>query len=115
MEKNTLQHKELAQSRPSGTTAVVAYQPSTYAEISNIIIANTTGSAVDYSLYLDQDGTTYDETTTLAFGISLPANSTTIWDLERSIPIFSTGAFAVQTSSANALNFSIYGHEKVQQ
>lgn len=115
MRNNTLQNKELAQNRPDGTSATQVYQPDNYAEISVITITNTTASAVDYSMYIDQNGTTYDESTAIAFSVELPANSTTIWDLENPIPLFSNGNLAIQSSVADALNFSIYGHEKVQR
>lgn len=103
---------ELAQSRPSGTSATQVYQPTKKATIKNIYICNTTASAVDASIYLDYNGTTYDQSTALFYSVEIAANATVVID-EQSIPITSQGNLAVQTSTADGLTFTFYGMEKI--
>ena len=66
---------QLAQSRPSGTSAVTLFSATLGAEVTALVIANTTGTAATYSSYHDNTGTTYSEATALAFGVSLAANT----------------------------------------
>lgn len=103
----------LAQSRPSGTSAVSAYAPLARikALITQIVVCNTTGGSVNLSIYLDADGTTYDQTTALYYTVALAANSTLLIPFTNGLPIANPGNLAVQTSSANALTFSIIGLE----
>lgn len=100
----------LAQNRPSGTSAVTGYtKPSNLpVTINNIVICNTTGSAVSYSVYICKNGTTYDQTTAIAYSVNIPANDTMIIDLSFTLDTAS-GTIGVQSSSANALNFTILG------
>ena len=71
-------NKQLAQIRPANTTAVSAYSPAANVrtEIKRIVICNTTGSAVTFQLFLDDNGTIYDQTTALFYDVSLAADST---------------------------------------
>ncbi len=100
----------VAQSRPSDTTTVSVYSPDTgdVMEIIAINVANTSAAAVNYRVFHDEDGTTYDESTALYFDVSLAANTTDT--LEPKIWMRnSSGNLAVRTSSANDLTFTIYG------
>lgn len=106
--------EELVQSRPSGTSATQAYQPDARAVVNIVYICNTTASAADASLYIDWNGTTYDQSTALFYGVEIPANSTTVID-EQMIPLTSQSNLAVQTSIANALTFTVYGKDKVRR
>jgi len=102
----------LAQSRPSGTTAVTAYTASIRTEITLIYIANTTGSPAAYSVYHDDGGTTFDATTALHEANSLAANtSTTIRasDLGGGVTVNAGGSLGIKTGTSNALTFSVYG------
>lgn len=105
--------RQLAQSRPSGTSAVSVFSSgvNSKATITSIVVANTTAGAVDYSLYLDKDGTTYDQTTALFYTISLAARASIVLEFILGLPldVGTAGNFAVQTSSANALTFTING------
>jgi hypothetical protein len=100
----------LAQSRPSGTSAVSAYSPSYETVIRSIVVCNQGGTTPSFSIYLDDDGTTYDETTALFWSVPLAANETVIidagWDMTNS-----AGNLAVQTSIANDVTFTIFGDE----
>lgn len=108
----TLTEKQLAQNRPSGTTAVSIYTPpaSTKTIITTVMICNTTALPAAYSLYHDDDGTTYNESTALAFTVTLAANSWVAVEV-RICSNSATANIAVQTSIANALTFTFYGME----
>jgi hypothetical protein len=111
--------KLLAQIRPSGTTAVQAYQSPPAAaskglrtEIMTIFVCNTTGSAVNFSLYHHDSGTTYNQTTALYYSVSLAANTTQKIECQTAnggLAIKPGGTLGVQSSTADALNFSVYG------
>lgn len=107
--------KQLAQVRPGVTTPVSAYSPGANIEtqITAIIICNTTGAPASFSLYHDDNGTTYDADTQLYPAIPVAANDSVTLTFERGwFMNDSTGNFAVQSSVADALNFTISGLEK---
>lgn len=106
----SLEIRELVQSRPDGTSAVQIYSPSKLAYITNIFIVNHTGSAVDVSIYLDKNGTTYDANTIRY--IENVAAKTTVVISDIRIPITSDGNLAVQVSTADAVTFTFDGMEK---
>ncbi|MGE0373173.1 MAG: hypothetical protein AB7Q01_14995 [Gammaproteobacteria bacterium] len=103
----------LAQSRPPGATAVNAYSPPTskIAVLSKVIIANTTGSAADASIYIDADGSTYDETTAILFGKSIGANDSESIEFEDGLELNEDGTIGVQTGTNDALTFTVLGRE----
>ena len=113
MKDTIFQQKQLAQSRPSGTSAASIYNPARNAMMETVAVANTTGSAAALSIYHDVDGTTYDQTTALFYSVSLAANSTYLIQFEHPIPIPADSNIAVQTDTGNALTFTIYGEERI--
>ncbi len=102
----------LAQSRPGNTSAISVYSPpaSTRAEILNIIVCNTTSASHDFRIFLDADGTTYNETTALFWDIPVPGESTLQigagWWMNKS-----SGNLAVRTDTASAFTFTVFGAE----
>jgi len=103
---------QLAQVRPSGTTATLAYTPTIRTEITAIFVANTTGSAAAFSIYHDDDGSTYDATTALYEAVQVPANTTTVIRSEgvgSGICVSTGGKVAVKSGTGNALTFTFYG------
>lgn len=113
MSETTARTTLLAQVRPANTTAATAYTAgaNTRVEVKKIVIANTTSGAVTYRLFHDDDGTTYDQTTALAYDVSLPANSSHVWSAQEDdgIGLRAGGSVGVLTGTNNALTFSIYG------
>lgn len=104
--------KILGQLRPADTNAASIYSPAagTIGIISTIIVCNTTGSTAAYSIFLDDDGTTYDESTALYFGVNLAANTSD--KIQTYIPMDdSSGNIAVKTGTSSALTFSVFGTE----
>ncbi len=105
-------YRVLAQSRPGDTNAVSVYSPpaSTNAEILSIVVCNTTDASQEFRIFLDSDGTTYNETTSLFWDIPVPAESTIQidagWWLNES-----AGNLAVRTDLASAFTFTVFGAE----
>lgn len=108
-----LAYKQLGQARENSTNAVSVYSPAADTEtiFSVIVIANTSGAIATVRMFLDNDGTTYDETTTNAWDVNIPAGS--VWDREVTFTMNnSAGNFAYRSSVANALTITIWGTEK---
>jgi len=110
----------LAQTRPNATTAVLAWNSPPVqqgrglnAEITLIVVCNTTGSAANFSIFHDDGGgSVFDQTTALYYAKSLAANDTlflSIPSANSGVAIKAGGQIGVQTSVANALTFSLYG------
>ena len=101
---------QLGQTRPSNTTAVSIYSPDggEVANILDIVVCNTTSSGATFSIYHDEDGTTYDEDSALFFSVNLPGNKTVIieanWWMRDS-----DGNLAVKSGTADAINFTVNG------
>lgn len=96
--------------RPSGTTAELIFSPRTGEQVilKSLYICNLSAVDIEYSIYFDNDGATYDETTAIAFSTPIQANTTEIVEIE--IPARnSAGGLAVQTSSADDINFMLFG------
>ena len=102
----------LAQSRPANTSAATAFTASVRTEITSVVICNTTGSAATFSLYHDDDGTTFDQTTALVYAAAISANTTITVGAEgdgAGIHLTPGGSIGVQSGTSSALTFSIYG------
>ena len=79
-----------------------------------IVVTNTTASTVTYSIYHDADGSTYTDDTVLYASISLSGQATdTILLDDAPLAITNGGNLAVQSGTGNAVNFTVYGAEKV--
>jgi len=106
------QEKQLGQLRPTNTTETSIYSPAadTTAVIKTIIIANVGAGSVDAYLYCDDDGTTYDEGTSIYWGVSISNGETIILNTYLCMNN-SSGNLAVKTSSANDLTFTLFGVE----
>ncbi|MGI9405865.1 MAG: hypothetical protein ACR2O4_05800 [Hyphomicrobiaceae bacterium] len=106
----------LAQSRPANTTAVSAYSPpndTVRTEITLVTVCNTSGASAKYRIFIDDDGTTYDETTALFWDIAVAAD-TSVEILLHSKSWWmtnSSGNLAVRTDTASAFTFTVFGME----
>lgn len=103
----------LAQARPAGTAAVTAYTKASrqIVTITHIIIANTTGSSANYSLFMHTSGSTYDQTTALYYAVPLAANTSIKIDINATLEVAS-GTIGIQTGTGSALTFNIFGEVK---
>ena len=102
--------RQLAQSRPSGTSAVSAWTPTVAAPYRVVLVSicNVTTNPVDVSLFHDVDGTTYDESTALVWKHTLVAGEILCYESEIS-DYRAAGNLAVKSSVANGATFSVYG------
>ena len=105
----------LAQTRPAGTSAVLAYNSlSKITEVLMIKICNTTTSPADFSIFHDDTalGGTFDETTALHFESEVPANSTVTLSadsIRSGLVVRKQGQLGVKSSVGSALTYSFYG------
>lgn len=107
-----LHTRQLGQLRPDDTSPTSIYSPTSRDRcvVRSIIICNTTSSATTYRLFVDEDGSTYDQTTAVAYDVPIAGNTTELWQvaLYMNDP---SGNLAVQTGTANALTFTVDGED----
>lgn len=101
--------KQLAQARPANTAAVSLYSPNAGEEIVGFLfISNNSGAEALARVFLDDDGTDYDETTQMAWDVRIRPQLPPL----KIGPISmndSDGNLAVRTSVGNALTFTFMG------
>jgi hypothetical protein len=105
-----IQEKQLGQSRENSTSAVSVYSPGVgeTAIIKSLVLCNQSGSAATFRVFLDDDGSTYDENTALYWDAPLPANSTL--QIETYLPMNNNaGNLAYRSSVANAITITAGG------
>ena len=107
-----MQEKQLGQLRPANTTAASLYSPAANLTgiAKNLVVANTTAILATFRVFVDDDGTTFDETTALFFDVPLLGNTTVLIDMYSAMDD-PAGNFAVRTDTANALTFTLFGAE----
>lgn len=109
-----LQEKQLGQLRPANTTAASIYSPaiSTTAIIKTIVVCctSTSSGAKQFRIFLDDDGTTYDESTALYYDVNISNRETVTINTFIAMDD-SSGNLAVRTDTADALTFTVFGAE----
>lgn len=107
-----MQEKQLGQRRDNDTLTHSIYSPAAgvTAIVKSIVVCNTSASEATFSLFIDDDGTTYDESTTLFPDISLDAKSTVQIDTYYTMND-PTGNLAYQQGSPNAITITVFGVE----
>ena len=107
----------LGQLRPANTTAASLYSPAAnvIGIVESVHVCNQTGTAATYRIFIDNDGTTYDETTALEFDKSCPANNSAQHTFPpNGLPMADdAGNIGVRTGTANALTFTAWGYELI--
>lgn len=105
---------QLGQLRPAVTTPVSIYSPAVDIEtqLTHMIIANATFFPAKFSLYHDDDGTVYTVDTVLYPAITVNQQNAITLPLAKVFMNNSAGNLAVQTDTADALTFTLYGFEK---
>jgi len=107
---STIQEKQLGQLRPTTTSAEVLYSPAAATTWvgKSLFICNTSAAVASFSVFHDEDATTYDQTTALFYQVvTQPKETVSITSLLAGFT--STGNVAVQSSVASALTFTLYG------
>lgn len=104
--------RQLGQLRPANTTAASLYSPGTgvTTRVELIVVCNQSGSSAKYRIFMDDNGTTYDQTTALFYDILLGADQSD--SIEGSYFMDDVdGNLAVRTDTNNALTFTCFGRE----
>lgn len=108
-----LQEKQIGQANPAtGGAAVSLYSPAsgTTAIIKGLFITNVTTTEVTVSIYVDDDGTTYDSTTAIILNMNLPAGQ--FVDISTFIAMNNAnGNIAVECDTGNGATFTAFGGE----
>ena len=108
----TLQEKQLGQLRPANTTAASLYSPAVgvTAIVKALYVTNTSLVVATFRICVDDNGSTFDESTALFWDVTLNANTTL--ELYTFIAMNdSAGNIGVRTDTANALTFTAFGAE----
>jgi len=102
----------LGQLRPANTTAAALYTKSQDSKVwlDQLFICNTTGSTATYRVFVDEDGSTYDETTALYWDVDLVTKLSVVIDLHAYLDTES-GSIGVATGTNDALTFTLFGEE----
>lgn len=105
--------KQLGQLRPANTTAASLFSPTRGHEyrIDVIYVTETAGNTPTYRIFFDDNGTTYDQTTAIAYNLALSANESKRVEG----PFYMNdedGNLAVRTSAANEITFTAFGEER---
>jgi hypothetical protein len=105
--------KQLGQTQTAAATATSIYSPGAGVEATNLQLTccNHTASADTIKVYQDDDGTTYTSATVLIDDLSIAANTTIVVGIG---PMNnSAGNLAVESATANAVNFTLHGQERI--
>ena len=106
-----IQEQILGQVRnTAGGTAESIYSPGAgeTGVIRTIFVCNQTSGADTFSIYLDNDGTTYDEETALYHDVAIAANTTLV--LAVYLPMNNAaGNLAVEAATTDAVTFTVAG------
>jgi len=105
--------RQLAQLRPSSTTAQSLYTPgeARQFDIDCVIIANVSGTeSVDVSLFHDADGTTFDETTSILWKHTIQPGEVIHYEPLKGISEYRAGSnVGCKVSLSSAATFTVYG------
>ena len=108
-----MDEKQLFQARENSTNAVSVYSPAadTNTVVKHLRVVNTSGGNADLTLYHDDDGTTYDESTAIEWQTTLATGET--FEIDNTFIALnnSSGNLAYKSSVANALTITGWGTE----
>jgi hypothetical protein len=104
--------KVLGQLRPGDTSAASLYTAPAgkIGVVSTILVANVSGSSATFRIFVDADGTTYNQTTAILYDVAINADMTELIE----VPIFisNAGNLAVRSGTSDAITFTALGIER---
>ncbi|MBT7628771.1 MAG: hypothetical protein HN597_03580 [Desulfobacula sp.] len=104
----TIEYSQLAQARENSTNAVSVYSPGAGETVQIFAkVANTTAATAKVRVFHDNDGTTYDETTTIAWDVEIEPGQ--FLEIDKVFMDNSAGNLAYRSDTANALVMTVYG------
>ena len=108
-----MRRRMLAQHRENSTDPAIIYTGVSDKHQSTVVnhihITNTSGSVALCTIYYDDNGTTFDESTALYYKMSLAADETI--EIETLIYIDYNGNLAYETNAPNALTVTLFGEK----
>jgi hypothetical protein len=106
-----VQYKVLGQAAPANTTNTDLYTvpAATSAVISTLKVANLTDTAATFSIYVRVAGAAVSAANTVAKDVTLAPNS--IFSATEGMTLAATDVITVQSGTANALSFNLFGSE----
>ena len=110
--------RQLAQVRPSGTSAQSLFSPTNNDpyEVDLITVTNVAGVPITVSLFHDVDGTTYDQSTALIYQEVIQSPGFIEWEFERGLADYQkAGNVGIQVDIANGATFTAYGRVMREQ
>lgn len=113
LEVPRITRKQFGQLRPADTVPASIYSPpvGVTATIQSIIVTNNTLSATNFRIFLDDDGTTFDQSTALFYDEPIPVGRAIVLRID--LPMSkASGNLGVRAAVANALTFTVHGEEK---
>lgn len=108
-----IRDRQLAQVRLTSIGLLTAYTSSEGKRtiVKDVDICNTGDVEVIFSIFVDDDGAVYDETTAIHWEQPIPAKTTVTLRKELFLTELSVGTIGLGTNTANALTFTINGTE----
>lgn len=106
--------KMLGQLRPADTNAATLYTKAQDAKVwvDYLLICNTTGTAATCRVFIDNAGSTYDQTTAIYYDKSVAANDTLTVDFSNKVYLSeASSSIGVATGTNDALTFTLFGEE----
>ena len=106
--------KMLGQLRPANTTAATLYTKAQDAKVwlDRLHICDTSGAGATCRVFIDADGTTYDQTTAIVYDKAVPADDYITIDLDGKVYLSEgNGTIGVRTGTNDALTFTLFGEE----
>jgi hypothetical protein len=104
----TIEYSQLAQARENSTDAVSIYSPGSGETVQIFLkIANTTTSVAAVRIFHDEDGSTYDESTSIAWDVNI--NPGQLFEVDKIFMETAAGNLAYRSDTANALTATVYG------
>jgi hypothetical protein len=106
----------LTQQRINSVSATSIYSPAADEQVMlrELKVCNVSGlDGRKFTVYLDVDGSTYDETTAIYWEVELNKGET--WEIGVNLPMYNpSGNIAVKSSVANALTYTLSGEKIIQ-
>jgi len=104
----SITYSQLAQVRENSINAVSVYSSGSGETVQVFMkIANTTSASRYVRVFHDNDGTTYDETTSLLWDIEIEAGQ--FYEIDKIFMDNPSGNLAYRSDVANALTATVYG------
>ena len=102
--------KQIAQSRPSATTAATLVQESRPWSVDTIVVTNTGAGSANVRVFHDADGTTHDTSTALIYDVPVAVGEVYMIEFDKPVRnVNRSGSLGLQVSVADTLTVTVFG------